>query len=807
MGQAKIQDPILRQKLRRERVLMNATRACDVCKRKKIRCDGSQPCGKCAYNNAECSYNAKYTRGKTLSPRRTPLISCFGGSGHSSSDESFILTKQRKYLSDGGPRWFVEMSVGDLNSKYLCLPSKGFEGKLLGAYFTNASPTYRIVHRPLIESWMNQGFHADSMTVDPDFLDSPSSRLWYSQHEYNKRNELLGNHAVCAVMFSIFAVGCHSLVDNQDDSTSASTIVGQVDYISNHSKTYNSLSNTRTQILQYHAQQFFIVAYNELQACQRMPADILILQAQYIMSQYLIETGRIREGWELTLSMCKVVKRLHLHCRSSEAGLERLDVELRRRALWSVYTFQTYLTIILGQEVGWNVDHITADYPIIRSAIQRQTDAQGNSIMDISELSSSAVTVPNLMFAPNAHAKLARLLRQAMEKFHHIAFHDTDVQDNVIDEVANELDKWDADLPQFLRHNGTAGSPLLPPYLQQYELIQFARVHARLLIYRPSLDMFIPTTLAAYESDAVAQLDTPAVNAKFQPVSTRRHAHRNACLQSAIDTAQLTEFSNLNGSHWLVSYVVFCALTVIFVYLSLHPNARNQKIFEAARRLCEFEQRLACTSDMAKRYMTILKIFWEKLREQVNKSDTAINANGDRMRQNNDASKSNDGLPMRDSSSVGAAPSYVMTVSQVDLNDNSSPVANRDGISDGVQDKARGEADSNSAPATDSGLDIWSFENWDIGLGFPSVEGKVDIYGLHTLPAADSNGTSKNVYLHGCGSGIQSPTELQSLTGSHLGEMAAECDLQSLLQEFQPVDFSEMLSEEILDSLALSFRE
>ncbi|KAK9233833.1 hypothetical protein V1525DRAFT_422793 [Lipomyces kononenkoae] len=341
------------------------------------------------------------------------------------------------------------------------------------------------------------------------------------------------------------------------------------------------------------------------------------------------------------------------------------------------------------------------------------------------------------MFAPNAHAKLARLLRQAMDKFHHITCHDTEVQDNVIDELANELDKWDADLPQFLPHNDTAGSALLRPYLQQYELIQFARAHARLLIYRLSLDMYIPTTLDAHGSDC---------NCK----------------------------TGYAASELEVSPIVFCALTIIFVYLSLHPNARNQKMFEAARRLCEFEQRLACTSDMAKRYMTILKIFWEKLREQVNKSDTAINANGDRMRQNNDAR-------------FGAAPSCVMTESQVDLNANSSLAANGDGISDLVQDKARGEGDNNFAAATESGLaEFWSFENWDIGLGFPSVEDTRDIYGLHNLPAADSNGSSsENVHLRRNGSGIQSHTELQSLDGSHI----------------------EILYEDILDSLALSFRE
>ncbi|UKZ55545.1 hypothetical protein TrVGV298_009369 [Trichoderma virens] len=43
---------------------MRVTRACDRCKKRKIRCTGLQPCRLCIEANASCTYDAAYTRGR-----------------------------------------------------------------------------------------------------------------------------------------------------------------------------------------------------------------------------------------------------------------------------------------------------------------------------------------------------------------------------------------------------------------------------------------------------------------------------------------------------------------------------------------------------------------------------------------------------------------------------------------------------------------------------------------------------------------------------------------------------------------------
>lgn len=46
------------------------TRACDICKAKKSKCSGEQPCTSCNRRGLHCQYEAVYSRGKAPTPRR-----------------------------------------------------------------------------------------------------------------------------------------------------------------------------------------------------------------------------------------------------------------------------------------------------------------------------------------------------------------------------------------------------------------------------------------------------------------------------------------------------------------------------------------------------------------------------------------------------------------------------------------------------------------------------------------------------------------------------------------------------------------
>lgn len=44
------------------------TRACDICKAKKAKCSGTQPCNNCVLKGWNCLYQSSYTRGKPPTP-------------------------------------------------------------------------------------------------------------------------------------------------------------------------------------------------------------------------------------------------------------------------------------------------------------------------------------------------------------------------------------------------------------------------------------------------------------------------------------------------------------------------------------------------------------------------------------------------------------------------------------------------------------------------------------------------------------------------------------------------------------------
>jgi hypothetical protein len=52
------------------RTKSKVTRACDICKSKKAKCSGEQPCATCDRRGLDCRYDAVYARGKAPAPRR-----------------------------------------------------------------------------------------------------------------------------------------------------------------------------------------------------------------------------------------------------------------------------------------------------------------------------------------------------------------------------------------------------------------------------------------------------------------------------------------------------------------------------------------------------------------------------------------------------------------------------------------------------------------------------------------------------------------------------------------------------------------
>jgi len=192
--------------------LVKVTRACDVCKARKSKCSGDQPCASCIRRGLTCQYEAVYLRGKVVSPRpsgpavaspqRTMSVpgyphailsvapSMAVGSNHrvgeeteppsraspgleiaagqysdSTSGLSFLSRAWRRISNKESSQVVIGsnedrqllMSAGDkpfLESGQLQMPSLDRSRQLLHLYFDVCIATYRLLHRPTVECWL-----------------------------------------------------------------------------------------------------------------------------------------------------------------------------------------------------------------------------------------------------------------------------------------------------------------------------------------------------------------------------------------------------------------------------------------------------------------------------------------------------------------------------------------------------------------------------------------------------------------------------------------------------------------------------
>lgn len=189
---------------RQKRPRKNASRACDLCKAKKTRCDGIFPCSRCRDSGVSCAYDSPYSRGSAAPIVATPATESMRSSQPVNSENDRYLdhlvenvegflgessnldysraaqmelrsqpaspptltrgntstvnqavrpTKQRQHQHPNrrSSLYFTEPPFPPLDLARYSMPNTEHGLLLMGWYFENASPTYRFLHRPTME--------------------------------------------------------------------------------------------------------------------------------------------------------------------------------------------------------------------------------------------------------------------------------------------------------------------------------------------------------------------------------------------------------------------------------------------------------------------------------------------------------------------------------------------------------------------------------------------------------------------------------------------------------------------------------
>ncbi|KAF4555860.1 Fungal specific transcription factor domain-containing protein 39 [Elsinoe fawcettii] len=330
------------------------------------------------------------------------------------------------------------------------------------------------------------------------------------------------------------------------------------------------------------------------------------LQVRLMMCLYLLTTSRLKTAWDLFAVVKNMANNLDLSRLQSAVGpfkndLSPLNLELRKRAFWAIYTLDTYLCVMLGKsltfdEIEIRTAHPTADDELINSDTTYQEYSTGLS----------QTTGLSLMLCPMAHAQLARTVRKTLKGLYLGLGNESDQL--VMEALSGEIRDWEFMLPDFLKMKSAVG--LRDIYARQNTVIRLAQQHALIMVYRPSLPL---SGLAARTTSSVT------VNGFLDDNSLRMC--QDNCLQAALEAhhicSSLFKKGEVNDHYWFTAYILFCAATVMLVHIAHNPEGlQAPSAWAAAQDCCQMQRQVCQSNRLARRYVAALEDLSKQLKKR-----------------------------------------------------------------------------------------------------------------------------------------------------------------------------------------------
>ncbi|OXN27043.1 hypothetical protein CDV57_04246 [Aspergillus fumigatus] len=360
------------------------SRACDTCKKKKIRCDGTIPCTNCTKRKVSCAYDMKYGRGRPPTPpssaairehqnrlrsnysydlsnwqppvsvapeissplvhsRASPTGEIEGQYFDPTSGLNFLhrawkkllttqndqpasyrlsVSEQNQLLTSAGDRPFhIESDALDS-----FIPDASTARKLQQFYFETCVVTYRMFHRPSVEGWM-EIFLKDGQGAGPT--------AWS-----------LGK-AKTATLLTIMAIANLRLhrVSGETSTEAESLALKRSDHLF-----CAGMRMTEEEI-----------GFPRLESAQARLVQVL----------YLLQTSRINKAWYTFGNAFQITLSLGMHRRRDQKRdypftsrrQDYITSECYKRTFWVAYTVDRYLSVVLGRPRLYQDEDIDQNFP------------------------------------------------------------------------------------------------------------------------------------------------------------------------------------------------------------------------------------------------------------------------------------------------------------------------------------------------------------------------------------------------------------------------------------------------------------
>ncbi|KAJ5684143.1 uncharacterized protein N7477_000488 [Penicillium maclennaniae] len=588
-------DPKLSQTLpmqKRRRV----GRACDECRRKKIKCDGKQPCTHCTVYSYECTYDQPSNRRRNPAPQYVEALEARMHKAEAilrsllpdvnlddpQLDEKQIppqtpqlgppTTPKPTSLPETGPEGGEEGLLETMvdNSGCLDRDDQGhwdYHGHTSGMIFV------RRLRKQLGATDVPITKTSRNMT---QMLESPISNSGSPQDGSLPPTHDLPPRVVARRL-------CHNAID---DACSLMRFVHEPSFFASFDRIYDTpvdqFTNEENSFLPLlyivmavgclfsddgggtldlagyegaigQGFQFFKAGRQllEITDCR----DLTSLQAICFMVLFLQSSAKLSTCYSYVGIALRSALRLGLH-RTVTADFNPIERELRKRIFWVIRKMDVYVSTLLGLPQMLSDDDIDQEYPM-------EVDGEFITAEGIIQMPSDHTP---LMAGCNAHTRLCNVILKVVKYIYPVknARYRSKldqrymVSHSKIREIERDLQTWMEELPPALRP-GTEVSPQLERLRQ---LLRISYAHVQMVMYRPFLH---------YVSGG----------SQARGVDKRSYACAAACVSVSRNIVHITTGMQkrglLNGSFWFTMYTTYFAILSLIFFVVENPDSPTAK--------------------------------------------------------------------------------------------------------------------------------------------------------------------------------------------------------------------------------------
>ncbi|KAK5110069.1 hypothetical protein LTR62_006314 [Meristemomyces frigidus] len=602
-------EPALKSHLQKRR---RVTRACDECRRKKIKCDGKQPCTHCTVYSYECTYDQPSNRRRNPAPQ---YVENLEHRVHRAETLLHILIPNLD-LNDPG----IEAAVAQgwipgapgrgnptsVSQRTEAKPAQGLDGLEKNRSDTNLESMVRAVAQLDMDEQGHWDYHGHSSGLSfmrrmreqlgdlmgPDTkstpfvksrpmsqvlesprsaADSPSDISPGAAHDLpplEYAREICGNAVNdAAVLLRVvhapsFWKSFEKLYSktpeqyNHDDNTFLPlfhTAMALGHLFCKDETGHLDQRGYETAIQQGFAHFKTARQLMDIADCR----DLTSIQAVMFMIIFLQSSAKLSQCYAYVGVALRSALRMGLH-RSHADNFTPIEAETRKRVFWIVRKMDIYVGAMLGLPQTLSDDDIDQDYPL-------EVDDEYITEDGILPMPEGQVS---MMTAFNAHTRLVILLSKIVRKVYPIKTQDSpdksySVPFSTIREIESDLEEWKNSLAPIL-------NPCEAPerYIRVQQLLRLSYAHAQVMLYRPFLHYV-------------------AMDKRSSPVDQRAYA----CAASYVNVSrniihivtQMKQKGLLNGAFWFIMYTSFFAILSLVYFAAENPdNATTQAVMKDA---------------------------------------------------------------------------------------------------------------------------------------------------------------------------------------------------------------------------------